>query len=125
MKYLSLIATIAALAIAGCANHSDTSGTSSTPSESTTASSGIQEATVVVDNGFAPAHIDAKAGQPVSLTFDTKHKGCASKVIFKSLGIEKELTDGQKTVVTFTPEKAGSYGFACPMGTYTGTVVVK
>jgi plastocyanin len=86
---------------------------------------GVQKATITVDNGFSPSTITVKAGQPVQLTFDTKHKACASSVVFKSLGITKALKDGTKTVVTFTPKKPGSIGYACSMNMFKGTIVVK
>lgn len=86
---------------------------------------GVQKATVTVNNGFSPTIINVKAGKAVQITFDTKSKGCASEVVFKSLNIRKALTNGSKTVVTFTPKKAGTYEFTCPMGMYKGTVVAK
>ena len=84
-----------------------------------------QKVTITVDNGFKPASFSVKAGKPVQLTFDTKKKGCAATVVFKSLGITKKLEDGKKTTFTFTPKKAGSIAFACGMGMYKGTVTVK
>ena len=85
----------------------------------------IQKMTVVVDNGFKPDSISVKAGKPVSITFDTKHKGCAAVVVFKEMKLKKELKDGTKTIFTFTPKKAGTLSFACGMGMYSGKVVVK
>lgn len=84
-----------------------------------------QKVTVVVDNGFKPDSINVKAGKPVEITFDTKHKGCAAVVVFKDLKLKKELKDGTKTTFTFTPKKAGTYSFACGMGMYKGSVIVK
>ena len=84
-----------------------------------------QKVTVTVDNGFTPAEIKVKAGKPVELTFDTKHKGCAATVVFKSLKLTEKLTDGKKTTVKFTPKKAGTIEFACGMGMYKGSVVAK
>ncbi|MFI5385022.1 MAG: cupredoxin domain-containing protein [Fimbriimonadales bacterium] len=86
---------------------------------------GVQKATIVVDDGFKPDTVNVKAGKPVQITFDVKHKACISSVVFKDLKIEKKLENGKKAVVTFTPKKAGSYSFACPMGMYKGTVVAK
>lgn len=86
---------------------------------------GVQKATVVVDHGFKPSTISVKAGRPVQLTFDTKHRDCATSVVFGGLKISKPLTDGKKTVVTFTPTKAETLLFACPMKMMTGRVVVK
>ena len=84
-----------------------------------------QKATVVVDNGFKPSTINVKAGKPVQLTFDTKHHGCASKVVFNSMHMSKAIQDGKRTVFTFTPKKSGKLSFTCDMGMYNGTVIVK
>lgn len=86
---------------------------------------GVQKATIVVDKGFSPATISVKAGKPVELTFDTKSRGCASQVVFENPKMSKALTNGEKTVVTFTPKKAGTYAFACPMGMFKGKVVAR
>ncbi len=85
----------------------------------------VQKATVVVDHGFKPSTIKVKAGQPVQITFDTKNRDCATSVIFDGLKINKPLTKGKKTVVTFTVKKAGTYAFACPMKMMTGSVIAK
>lgn len=84
-----------------------------------------QAVTVTVDGEFKPAEVKVKAGQPVELTFDTKNFACAKTVVFKSLGITKELTDGTKTVVAFTPKEAGKIEYACGMDMLKGTVVVE
>ncbi|MBS1723433.1 MAG: cupredoxin domain-containing protein [Armatimonadetes bacterium] len=93
--------------------------------QSKTPSKGVQKATIVVDNGFKPDTINVKAGRPVQITFDTKHKACISSVVFAGMNLKKPLTDGKKTVVTFTPKKAGTYAFACPMKMMKGKVVAK
>lgn len=86
---------------------------------------GVQKAVIKVNNGFSPAAINVKAGKPVELIFDTKSRGCATEVVFKTLKIRKALTDGKKTVITFTPKKPGTYVFECPMGMYKGKIVAK
>lgn len=116
------------LVLVGC-QQSDpgaTNSPSTPPSQQTdTPASGASKLTVTVDNGFSPDSLDVKVGQPVEITFDTKQRGCATQVIFKELGLAKDLTDGQKTVVSFTPDKAGTYAFACPMNMYKGKIVAK
>lgn len=85
----------------------------------------VQKVTIIVDNGFSPSTVKVKAGQPVQLTFDVKHRGYASTVVFQSLKITKELNDGKKTVITFTPSKAGTIAYACGMNMLKGSIVVK
>lgn len=86
---------------------------------------GVQKATVVVDHGFKPSSLSFKAGRPVQLTFDTKHRDCATSVVFDGMKVRKPLTDGKKTVVTFTPKKAGTIAYACPMKMMKGSVIVR
>ena len=87
--------------------------------------SSVQKVTVKVDGTYSPALVTVKAGQPVEITFiKGKNVGCGGTVVFKSLGITKELK-APKTVVAFTPKKAGSIAFTCPMGMYEGSVAVK
>ena len=107
MKYLALLAPFALVA--------------SAPAGATP----VQKVTIVVDNGFKPATVSVKAGQPVQITFVTKHRGCASSVIFEGLNLSKPLKDGTKTVVTFTPKKAGTIAYACPMKMMNGKIAVK
>ncbi len=85
----------------------------------------VQKVTIVVDNGFKPANINVKAGHPVQITFDVKHRACASTVNFDSLHITKNLEDGKKTTMTFTPKKAGVVNYACGMNMLKGKITVK
>ena len=86
---------------------------------------GVQNATIVVNNGFSPSTIIVMAGKPVQLTFDVRHKACAATVVFKDFKITKQLDDGHKTIVRFTPKKAGTIPFACGMNMIGGSIVVK
>ena len=116
------LAISAAYAQCGCCQ---THASGSTIAVQAKADKGVQKATIIVDNGFSPKTIHVKAGQPVQLTFDVRHKGCASTVVFKDLKITKSLTDGKKTVIEFTPKKAGTIGYACGMNMLTGSILVK
>ena len=84
-----------------------------------------QKVTITVDHGFKPASVNVKAGQPVEITFDVKHKDCASTVFFKDLKITTKLTDGKKTVVKFTPKAKGTISYACSMNMLKGQVIAK
>ena len=89
------------------------------------AASTVQKVTVKVDGTYSPSDITVKAGKPVEITFiKGKNVGCGGTVVFSSLGITKELK-AEKTVVAFTPKKAGTIAFACPMGMYKGSIAVK
>ena len=84
-----------------------------------------QTVAVSVDNGFKPNIIKVHHGQPVKLVFNGVNPGCVDKVVFKGLNITKKVMKGQKTVVMFTPKKAGTINFACGMGMMTGKVLVR
>jgi plastocyanin domain-containing protein len=85
-----------------------------------------QATTVTIDGGYSPAVVNVKAGQPVKLTFVRKEKqGCGEEVQFPSLNLKRTLKPGEKTVVTFTPKKAGEIPFTCGMKMYEGKVVAK
>lgn len=86
---------------------------------------GIQEATILVKNGYHPDTVVAKKGVPLRLYFDLQEKSCTNRVIFKDLDQKQDLAFGKKTPLEFTPGKAGSYGFACPMNMFKGTLVVE
>jgi plastocyanin domain-containing protein len=124
----TIIALAVGLTLAGCQSNELTTNKAPSVQPANAATNNVTEAqkfTVTVDNGFSPETVDAKAGQPVEITFDTKHKACATQVIFKELGITKDLADGQRTVISFTPEKPGEYAFACPMNMFKGKVTAK
>lgn len=61
---------------------------------------------------FEPSKVEVRVGEPVEITFrsaDTKH-GFACK----ELGLEKVIfSKSEPAIVTFTPEKPGTYQFKC------------
>jgi hypothetical protein len=76
--------------------------------------------------GFEPAHIPAKAGQPLKLAFfRADAQNCAREVIFPDLGIQKDLPPGQTVVVDVTPRKTGSLAFSCGMKMLHGELQVR
>jgi Cu+-exporting ATPase len=87
--------------------------------------------TLIVDGAFIPSEIKLKADIPAEVIFDRRDKGeCTDWVIFDrfpnkaNVEIKSYLPTGKKTTVTFTPTKAGSYGFACGMGMNHGQLIV-
>ena len=87
---------------------------------------GIQRATVEVDYG-AYQDVRLKAGVPAELTFhvpEGKLIGCNSSLAIPAFGIQADLATGD-TVVSFTPDQAGTYPYACWMGMIKATVTVE
>ena len=87
---------------------------------------GIQRATVEVDYG-AYQDVRLKAGVPAELTFhvpEGKLIGCNSSLAIPAFGVQADLATGD-TVVSFTPDQAGTYPYACWMGMIKATITVE
>lgn len=78
---------------------------------------------------FSPSTITVKKGVPVKLTItseDTPHG-----FSLPEFGISQDINPGTPTVVQFTPDKAGTFNFACSVfcggghGGMSGTLVVE
>jgi plastocyanin len=79
----------------------------------------------VSKSGYEPARINLSAGKKVKLAFQRiDAENCGSKVVFKSLNIERNLPVGKTVIIEFTPDQTGEIGFACEMGMYKGILVV-
>lgn len=88
---------------------------------------GIQDLTVTVtESGFEPQRITLKTGLLARLTFTrTSDKTCATKVVFPSLKIERDLPLNKPVTVEFTPAKPGDVEFVCGMNMRRGSVVIQ
>jgi P-type Cu+ transporter len=90
-----------------------------------TAKDGVQEITIRVEGTYQPDHIQVQAGVPVRLKFDRQEiTGCSERVVFPDFQINQELPAFQTTTVEFTPDKPGTYAFACGMNMYRGQLIV-
>jgi hypothetical protein len=84
---------------------------------------GVQRITVDPASGiFAPNVIVARAGTPLEIAFKPG-TGCLASVMFKDMGITKEITQGG--VVDLPALRPGEYSFSCGMQMVFGKVVVK
>ncbi|HJX55145.1 MAG TPA: cupredoxin domain-containing protein [Polyangia bacterium] len=80
----------------------------------------------VTEEGFVPAQVKVKAGQPVKLIVTRKTaRTCAKEIVIKAFGINQPLPFNQPVEVTFTPTKAGSFRYACAMDMIAGVIVVE
>lgn len=87
---------------------------------------GAQEATIVVDHGYAPSRIELEAGVPTRLRFERREADpCAELLVCELLPSQHRLAAGAETVVSFTPTSPGRYAFTCGMGLYSGVLVVR
>ncbi len=48
---------------------------------------------------------------------------CASKIVFRDLGIIRDLPLGESVVIDVPPRPPGEFRFACGMGMYRGVIV--
>ena len=87
---------------------------------------GVQRATIEVDYGSYQG-VRLKADVPAEFTFhvpEGKLIGCNSSLAVPAFGIHADLATGD-TVVSFTPDQAGTYPYACWMGMIKATITVE
>ena len=90
------------------------------------ASSGYQEAMVLVKGGYTPDVIVVEHGRPVRLKFRREESAaCSEMVVFNDFGKSAKLPTGETVAVEFLPEKPGEYEFTCQMGMLRGKLVVE
>jgi len=90
------------------------------------ASSGHQEAMILVKGGYTPDTIIVRHGKPVRLNFRREETAsCSEKVIFADFNKSADLPTGETVAVEFVPEEPGEYEFACAMGMFRGKLIVE
>jgi plastocyanin domain-containing protein len=90
------------------------------------ASSGYQEAMVLVKGGYTPDVIVVEHGKPVRFTFRREEAAsCSEMVLFPDFNTSARLPTGEAVPVEFLPEQPGEYEFACQMGMFRGKLVVE
>ncbi len=96
------------------------------PAHLASAVNGTQELTVIVDGGYAPSALLARAGVPLRLTFDRKDtSGCSEEVVLPDFGIRRFLPSGARTTIELPAPAAGRYEFTCGMGMLRGSLTVE
>ena len=90
------------------------------------ASSGYQEAMILVKGGYTPDVIVVQHGRPVRLSFRREETAaCSEMVVFGDFGKSAKLPEGETVTIELLPEKPGTYEFACQMGMLRGRLVVE
>jgi P-type Cu+ transporter len=88
-------------------------------------SGGVQRVQVTVHGGYRPNVVQVRQGLPVEIDFDRQESGdCTSRVVFPEFRLSAALPAHKHTTVRFTPQRAGSFGFACGMNMIHGTLIV-
>lgn len=92
----------------------------------TEASSGHQEAMILVKGGYTPDTIIVRHGKPVRLNFRREETAtCSEKVVFPDFDKSADLPTGETVPVEFLPDKPGEFEFACAMGMLRGKLIVE
>jgi plastocyanin domain-containing protein len=80
---------------------------------------------LITEEGFVPARIPAKVGQPLTLVLTRKtEKTCATEILFAGQPEGKtDLPLGKTVEVTYTPKATGEIKFGCAMGMMIGGVL--
>jgi plastocyanin domain-containing protein len=80
----------------------------------------------VTSDGFVPAEVKAKAGQPLKLVVTRQvERTCATEIVMKDLGVNQPLPLGKPVTIKVTPKKPGAYRFACGMDMIAGVLNVE
>ncbi|MDP2925127.1 MAG: cupredoxin domain-containing protein [Nanoarchaeota archaeon] len=76
------------------------------------------------DYNYYPNTLKVKLGVPVEITLDSTIRGCFRSFNIRSLGISGHSSNPSQKI-TFTPNKKGSFEFACSMRMAYGTIIVE
>lgn len=87
-------------------------------------SANVQVVNMWVENGQYKFDGSVKAGEPVKLVADmSRMPGCSKSFVMSDFGVRKTFTPSDNSV-EFTPTQPGSYGVACSMNMYKGSLTV-
>lgn len=80
---------------------------------------------IIVEGGYKPETITIPLMKPTTLTFFRKDpSSCLEEVVLADFKIRKLLPLNQRTEITITPQKTGTFPFSCGMGMFHGKIVV-
>jgi P-type Cu+ transporter len=108
-----------------CAGARDTAAAQAAVAVTTgpAASGPAQQAAVIVDGGYHPARVLARAGAPLRVIFDRREDNpCSGQVVFPGSGLQADLAAYARTAVDLPPLSPGVHEFTCGMGMLHGTI---
>jgi plastocyanin domain-containing protein len=76
------------------------------------------------DYNYYPNIIKVKKGVPVEITLDNSITGCFREFTIQELGILK-YSSSPEDKINFTPNKSGTFRYACSMGMGYGKIIVE
>lgn len=81
---------------------------------------------MVTDSGFEPQRLTLRAKVPARIIFTrTSDKTCATKVVFPSLKIERDLPLNTPAPIEFTPARPDDIEFVCGMNMFRGSIAAR
>lgn len=96
------------------------------PARARVAARDDQTVEVVVDHGYRPQSIVARAGMPLRLVFHRRDDDpCMDRIVFSSPHLDRRLARGTATTITLPAQPAGEIRFACGMGRYHGQIELR
>ena len=86
---------------------------------------GDQVVEVVVDRGYHPATIVARAGLPLRLVFRRDDDdACTERVVFSAPRLDRHLASTGTTTIDLPAQPPGEIRFTCGMGRYRGRIAI-
>lgn len=77
-------------------------------------------------SGYSPNVIIAQKDTPLIINVHSEEDaGCASKVVFPEINIEKTIPAGSTGIIEILPAQEGTFEFMCPMAMVRGELIVK
>lgn len=96
------------------------------PAQARLKPTGEQTVEVIVDHGYRPQAIVARAGVPLRLVFLRRDADeCTDRVVFSSPHIDRRLARGAATTIVLPAQPPGEVRFTCGMGRYHGLIQLK
>ena len=78
----------------------------------------------VKDYNYYPNTINLKYNVPAKIVVDTnKVRGCLQSIVIPDFGVRKFVT-AKDNIISFVPDKKGTFSFSCSMGMGFGKIVV-
>ncbi len=129
IRYLAftIVVAIVVFSFMGIANGESIGSASETVYVKNTVSTNgeVQKATLSMQNWVYEIDKPLKTGIPVELEVDLSTvSGCMKDVVISEFGVRKYVKEGDN-VITFTPDKSGTFNVACSMNMGRGTFVVE
>jgi len=119
VKTLVASGLMATLLLAGCA---------AKPASAKQEADGTQTAKIIVQEGYKPSNIVAKAGKPLKVEFyrdEESDKSCDSELVVPSEDLKMHLPLREGQIVEFKAQPPGKVEFQCGMNMMKGTIEFK